>query len=97
MAEYEEIRSNFIPDSWEQKEPLVVKYVDDVLGVEKIGTSVGKLHSTTRKQTSLVHAIGSEELINAITENAATLGLKVNASKTQMVCIYDSTNLYPPS
>ena len=66
---------------------LVVKYVDDVLGTEKLCAAAAKLHLSTREQKCTIFAKKSEELINAITDNAAKLGLKVNSKKTQMVCV----------
>ena len=91
--EHNLIRATQIPEEWNCLELLVVKYVDDVLGAEKIYCRAGKLHSSTRKQTSTVHAQHSETLINAITEKAACLGLNVNAKKTQMVCLNSSSTL----
>ena len=64
--------------------------MDDVLGSKKLCAGTGKLHSTTRRQTSQIFAKKSEELINSITTNAAKLGLKVNAKKTQRVCVSSS-------
>ena len=87
ILEHNLIRKEIIPSTWDSGKPLVVKYVDDVLGAEKLYNDAGKLHTTAEKQTSSIYAKRSEELINAITTSAAELGLRVNAKKTQMVCI----------
>ena len=92
VFEHELIKNDTIPNTWEAGTPLVVKYVDDVLGSEQIFAQAGKLHSTTEKQVCTVFAKRSEELIEAITDNAAELGLKVNAKKTQMVCVSSSAS-----
>ena len=90
MIEYEEIRATLIPENWSPGRPQIVKYVDDILGSEKICFTAGKLHSTTSKQTSTVNALRSEELIASITMSAAEIGLGVNAKKTQMICVSSS-------
>ena len=67
--------------------------MDDILGSEKICFTAGKLHTTTSKQVSTVHALRSEELISSITTSAAAIGLGVNAKKTQMICVCSSATM----
>ena len=56
IQRYEDLEDELIPDDWDPGEPVIVKYVDDVLGTEKIFPPAGKLHSTTRKQSCIVYA-----------------------------------------
>ena len=81
IFEHQLIRHHVIPRVWDPGEPVVVKYVDDVLGSEKLYAPAGKIHASTNKQTCTIYAKKSEELNNAITNNASVLGLKVNAKK----------------
>ena len=87
IDEHALIREEIIPVHWDPGEPMVVKYVDDVLGAERLFNLAGKMQLSTDQQTCSIFAKRSEELINAITVNAANLGLRVNAKKTQMVCV----------
>ena len=76
-----------------ESDPLVVKYVDDILGAEKLSTASGKCHYSTNTPTCSIYSKKSEHLINHVTESAAELGLKVNNKKTQMICINGNPNL----
>ena len=97
IHEHITLREEIVPEDWEYTKPIVVKYVDDILGSEKLYLPTGKTHLSTDKQISVLYAKQSEELINRITINAAVLGLKVNAKKTQMTCISTSTVVKPSS
>ena len=94
IIEHQEIRNQLIPEGWESGTPMVVKYVDDVLGSEKLFAPAGKSHLSTNKQKCSIHAFNSEIMIDSITLNAAKLGLKVNEKKTQMVCVSGSHTVH---
>ena len=93
LIEHRYLRENINNPTSNSDPPLVVKYVDDILGSEKVSLEAAKRHFTTEKSVCSVYATKSEHLIDSITENAAVLGLKVNGSKTQMTCINGNTNL----
>ena len=50
-------------------------------GEEKLYLPTGKIHMTTEKTKCFIYAIQSEEIINSLTLNASSLGLKVNHKK----------------
>ena len=87
------IQTEFTPEDWISGTPLVAKYVDDILGCEKLFAPAGKTHSTTTRQLCSIYARRSEELIEQITEKAQALGLRVNGDKTQMVCVSSSVTM----
>ena len=81
IREHELIRREILPPNWEPGSPMVVKYVDDLLGTETLYIPAGKTHMSTKKQRTSIYAKRSEELISQITEKAAVVGLKVNGKK----------------
>ena len=87
IRDHELIRSELLPADWDPGPPMVVKYVDDILGTEALYIPAGKKHLSTKKQTTSMYAKQSEELIAQITDKAAAVGLKVNGKKTQMLCV----------
>ena len=80
FLEHAALREEITP-AWDYSAPTIVKYVDNILGSEKLFLNAGKTHITTKRTKILLHAHQSEQLIEAITKNAAELGLKVNAKK----------------
>ena len=92
LNQHQLLRAEQYPLNWNYTSPLVVKYVDDILGSEPLFIPAGKTHVTTNKTLCTIHAKNSEELIHTIKERALDLGLKVNGKKTQMTCISASTS-----
>lgn len=76
-----------VPDKWTDSEPEIKAYIDDLNIIEKIRHSDAISHITTKKQQKNIHAPGSENLFKAISSRASDLGMKVNAQKTQVLCI----------
>ena len=66
MQEHANIKQDIIPANWISGTPLVVKYVDDILGCERIYAPAGKKHISTSKETCSVHACKLEEMIDSI-------------------------------
>ena len=60
------------PTHIDESPPLVVKYVDDILGAESVFIPAGKSHFTVNKSTCTVYAKRSEELIDSITMQQRT-------------------------
>ena len=66
---------------------LTFKYVDDFISSEKSRLQYGIHHLSQKKQTTLIHAQGCEEFFLKVSERAAAIGMSVNQSKTQMLCL----------
>ena len=62
-------------------------YIDDANGVEKVRIPGSITRITEKKQEVLIHAEKSEELFRTVSLRAADIRIKVNASKTQLLCI----------
>ena len=66
---------------------MIVKYVDDFLGVEKMCLSDGVLHFSVAKTRLTIRARMSEDFFNTVSANAQNIGMSVNGKKTQLMCI----------
>ena len=79
-----------VPEGWTDR-PLSVKvYIDDVNNIEKVKQVNAVSVISEARTVILPHAIKSERNFAAIKEMAERDGMKVNAQKTQLLCI--STN-----
>ena len=72
--------------------PLVIKYVDDFIGTEKIYKRNGHFVLSTNKKQTFVHARESQSFFKMVKENSESIGMSVNDNKTQMVCVSSSPN-----
>ena len=79
-----------IPNNWKQTNFTVLKYVDDFLGIEKVCTATGIRHLTQNKMHITSKAIQSQHFFDTIEQNATSIGMSVNAQKTQMLCVSSS-------
>ena len=76
-----------LPNKW-HKDPLwFLKYIDDGLGGEKLCNANAKMHLTTNRTVGMIHAKDSKNFLRITTQNATRIGMKINAEKTQMLCI----------
>ena len=66
------------------------KYVDDVNVGEILPLSGADFHVTERQQMRTVHAIGCQQSFDTINFNVKRLGMVVNPSKTQLLCVSGS-------
>ena len=81
-----------VPDGWQDR-PLAVKvYVDDLNNIEKVNqyTAISTISET--KTILLPHARKSQANFERIKSRAEEVGMKVNSSKTQMLCISSNIN-----
>ena len=62
-------------------------YVDDLNNIEKVKQSTAISLISQTKTELMPHAIKSERNFARIEENALRIGMKVNAAKTQLLCI----------
>ena len=75
------------PSKWIDRDLLLIKYIDDFNAVEKVYKRSPILTYSQNRPTGAVRALKSETLYQAVSGRAAELGMKVNASKTQLLCI----------
>ena len=76
-----------IPTGWQDR-PLSIKvYVDDINNIEKIKQSTALSTFTQNRPELLPHAIKSEDNFIKIKDKAQSMGMQVNAAKTQLLCI----------
>ena len=75
---------------WSREKPTIKAYVDDYNVIEKVRTSGAVSHFTEDAAKYKVHAISSERIFEDLEVGAGELGLIVNPSKTQLLCIHPS-------
>ena len=63
-------------------------YIDDFNTIEKVLISGAESHISTQKRKISVHAIKSETQFQRVSVLADELNMKVNAKKTQVLCIH---------
>ena len=90
LADQDEI-NRFTGSDWASRAPVVKGYIDDFNVVEKINEKDSISHITTGKTTKRIHAPASQSTFEEINRTAGDLGLKVNSSKTQILCISSAT------
>ena len=66
------------------------KYVDNLNAGEKLLLDSAVSHLSSQKEERRIRAYGCEELFKTVSSNSAILGMLVNDSKTQMICISPS-------
>ena len=75
------------PAGWTER-PLAVKvYIDDLNNIEKVKQSTAISIISDHKTTILPHAVKSETNFGLIKSRAEEMGMRVNAGKTQLLCI----------
>ena len=67
------------------------KYVDDTTTVEAMDPVDGIRHVSGNNPTEVFPADGSRTAMEGISTKAASIGMRVNASKTQILCVSPST------
>ena len=77
-------------DEWTRTPPTVKAYIDDFNVVEKIRTTAAICHVTTNRTAYEVHSPESEKLFHDVKREAEDIGMIVNDSKTQLLCIHPS-------
>ena len=86
------------PEKWKTTDITVLKYVDDFLGIEKIYTGGGFRSISQHKTEILTRALQSERFYRTVEGNATSIGMSVNANKTQLICIspalYSNNNTF---
>ena len=80
------------PDGWKERPFWKLKYIDDGRGGEVVCNVNAPSHITHRKEVKLAHAAKSEHFLNLMAQNAAKIGMKINTSKTKLLCINVAQN-----
>ena len=65
-------------------------YIDDLSVGEVVDLDIAVSTFSQKAEQKLVHARKCEEVFEIITKNACSIGMKINAEKTQLLCISDS-------
>ena len=65
-------------------------YIDDLNIGEVNGLEAAQKHLTEKKEEKHVHARFCENMFNLIHANSKKIGMKINTSKTQLLCMSDS-------
>ena len=76
---------------WQEKPVCVVKYVDDQMSAEKLDMS----NSVNGRHIGVKRAVRSENQFKNIEYNANVIGMKVNSSKTQLLCVSAAKSYLP--
>ena len=63
------------------------KFVDDLIGIEKLSISHGYRLMTTKKQEVHLHERKCEDFFSTVASNGKEVGLSVNEKKTQLLCV----------
>ena len=72
---------------WAREKPTIKAYVDDFNVIEKVRTTAAVSHFTEGRATYHIHAPLSERVFVDVERKAEEIGMIVNASKTQLLCI----------
>ena len=81
-----------VPYDWTTKKADIMAYIDDLNIIEKVRHSDAVSDLSVHKQISRAHAPQSELFFENISSHANSMGMKVNESKTQVVCISAAKN-----
>ena len=76
-----------VPEGWVDRQLAVKVYIGDLNNIEKIKQSTAVSVISESKTRLLPHAVKSEENFERIRKRAGEIGMRVNAAKTQMLCI----------
>ena len=80
------------PDGWEEKEIRKCIYIDDYNVIEKVRQRDAIFNLTTAGRVSYAHAPKSQNFFNSLKTDAHAIGMKINDSQTQIICISPSIN-----
>ena len=76
------------PHQWASRDPIVpFTYIDDSNGSERLNLKNGTVQYSEEKQKVIMHAKNRETFFNSYKERSAKLGMKINPTKTQLLCI----------
>ena len=68
------------------------EYVDDFIGVKKLHVNDGFKILSTAKMRNEIHALQSQRFFDTVKRNALVIGMTVNDSTTQLLCLAPATS-----
>ena len=92
LAEQSALNQFLDRDSWRKSTPTIKGYIDDFNVIERVRVSGAVSHITTAKTTTRLHAPGTQEVFVKLNHVADEKNMKVNPSKTQLLCISPATS-----
>ena len=81
-----------MPQGWVDWDLWFKKYIDDGLAGEKVCNINSISHVSSKKENKYVHASKSEHFMKLTIQNAHKIGMKINTSKTKMMCVNVAKN-----
>ena len=79
------------PPGWLDRNGVVpYTYIDDSNGCERLNLANKIKTYSCNRQTTLIHAKKSETFFKRVEERSSRLGMKINAKKTQLLCVSPS-------
>lgn len=66
---------------------IMMKYIDDTTTIEAVPGSLSTKHFTTRTTVEEIFPEATSDLLASIITRTEEIGMKVNCSKTQLICI----------
>ena len=76
------------PRNWHNRESLVpFIYIDDTNGRERLLLKNAVQTNTTSRQNLSLHSKSCEQFFIAVRDESSRIGMKINPSKTQMLCV----------
>ena len=75
------------PDNWRYQAFSVHKFVDDFLGHEKMFLGNSRRTLSANKENVKIHAQRSQLFYESVAARAEKIGMRLNAQKTQLLCI----------
>ena len=73
--------------SWKKKKNVDLKYIDDIMSLEHLAVTSAYNIFSTNKPKAIIHAQGCERFFSSTKANAEQVGMYVNDTKTQLLCI----------
>ena len=77
-------------NNFKERPHKVLKFVDDFLGIEKLSLHSGQLFLSQNRPQRMIRAYESENFFNTVETSCTSLGMSVNAKKTQLLAISPS-------
>ena len=74
--------------NWTREKPVVMAYIDDYNVVEKVRITDAICHFSQNRPEYFLHATQSEKMYDLVEKDAEEIGMIVNPTKTQMLCIH---------
>ena len=75
------------------EDPAVMGYIDDFNVIERLDERLKVTHHTTNRTQSSLHAPLSDNIFATLGELSGDLGMKINPTKTQVLCISSAANM----